>query len=274
MDAWSRLFLGRPRLGSAVRRLTGVPTTLVDLGRHAIFLYISDMIRRRVESASPWRPAVASVVYAGIDPVDFPPTPATERPWRWRLLHVGRIDDRKGIHTAVESMSRLPPEATLEIVGRGEADYLSLLREQAVRLGVDGRVRFGVTERETLRKHYLEADVLLFPTIWEEPFGLVPIEAMACGTPVVATGTGGSGEFLVDGVNCLRIPPNDPRALAAAVERLAFDPALRARLCESGLRTAADLTIDRWTDVLEAWHVAAAQDFRSGRPPERRLSIA
>jgi glycosyltransferase involved in cell wall biosynthesis len=86
---------------------------------------------------------------------------------------------------------------------------------------------------------YRDADAVLFPVRWQEPFGLVPLEAMACGTPVVATGTGGSAEYLVDEGNALMVAPDDPAALARAVRRMASDPALRARLRRHGLVTSA-----------------------------------
>lgn len=273
VDAWTRLFLGRPRLGSAVRRFTGLPATLADLGRHAAFLYISDAIRRKVEGTSPWQPGVASVVYNGIDPDDFPPAPPGERPWRWRLLYTGRIDERKGIHVAVEALARLPARATLDVDGRGDPAYIARLRDLARRLGVDARVRFATSPRRTLKNRYRDADVVVFPTLWDEPFGLVPVEAMACRTPVVATGTGGSGEFLMDHMNCLLVPPGDAAALATAVERLAADTPLRNGLLESGSRTAAELTVDRFADVMEAWHTAAAAGFPSGLPARRHLAI-
>ena len=132
-------------------------------------------------------------------------------------------------------------------------------------------MRFSESPRFELKQRFETADVVVFPTIWEEPFGLVPVEAMACGTPVVATGTGGSGEFLVDEGNNLHIAPDDPDALAAAVRRLAGEPALRARLVSGGLRTAADLTVDRLAEVMERWHLAAAGGFRDALPDDRRL---
>jgi glycogen(starch) synthase len=271
LDAWTRLFAGRPRLARALRRLTGVPTEPPDLGSRAVWLFVSDTIRRRVEERSRWRPAMASVVYSGIDLVDFPPLPRpdADRPWSWRLMHVGRIDERKGIHVAIDALARLPTEATLRILGRGDAAYLRRLREQASALGLDGRVTFEVVERSALAARYRSADAVVFPTLWEEPFGLVPAEAMACGTPVVATGTGGSKEFLIDGVNCLLVPPGDPAALADALLRLASDPALRARLAVGGLATARELDVERLADLMEAWHVAAAERFARGRPPDR-----
>jgi len=87
-----------------------------------------------------------------------------------------------------------------------------------------------------------EADVVVFPVIWDEPWGLVPLEAMGMGRPVVATGRGGSAEYLRDGENALLFEAGDAVALADAVRRLAGDDALRARLRETGLATAPQHT--------------------------------
>jgi glycosyltransferase involved in cell wall biosynthesis len=113
------------------------------------------------------------------------------------------------------------------------------VRAQAERLGVRDRVDLaGARPRAALPDTYAGHDALLFPVTWEEPWGLVPLEAMAIGRPVIATGRGGSGEYLRDGENCLLHPPGDAAALADAVRRLAADPDLRARLRAGGLATA------------------------------------
>jgi glycosyltransferase involved in cell wall biosynthesis len=151
--------------------------------------------------------------------------------------------------------------------------YRAKLQQGADQAGVGDRLRFRIITRSQLRSAYSEADVCVFPTEWDEPFGLVPLEAMACGTPVVATGSGGSGEFLFDGDNCLRFPEKDPGGLAAAIRRLAEDPDLRKRLVDGGLRTAQELGVDQLTDVLERWHLAAADRFAGGRPRHRLLAI-
>ena len=275
IDAWMRPLLAHPLVARAVRIATGVPTSLPDLGERAAWCYVSGMIRRSVESKSRWRPRIAGVTYSGFDAADFPilDEPPPERPWRWRLLHVGRLDERKGVHVAIRALAHLPAEATLDIIGRGDERYAATLRGLAGELGLGDRVRFSVTGRDELRNRYREADVCVFPTVWEEPFGLVPLESMACGTPVVATGTGGSGEFLIDGANCLIVPPEDHDATASAVAKLAGDPGLRADLVAGGLRTARELSLDRYADVLEEWHVAAAGRFAGGHPPDRRFRL-
>ncbi|MEY2565786.1 MAG: glycogen synthase [Actinomycetota bacterium] len=270
IDPWMRWFLGRPRLGGAVERLARVPATVPDVGASGAFCFVSDLTRRRSIEHTDWTFPIATVTYSGIDERDFPVTTAPAKAvWRWRLLHVGRLDPRKGIETAVRALANLPREATLDLLGAGDDSYRDELEGVARGLGVGERLRFGSVPRDQLRERYEDADAVLFPTDWEEPFGLVPIEAMACGTPVVATGRGGSAEFLVDGANCVQFPAGDPVALAAAVDRLADDAALRARLVQFGKHTAAELTASRLADVLEEWHLAAAERFRSGQPAQR-----
>ena len=188
------------------------------------------------------------------------------------MVNAGRLDPRKGLETAVRALVHLPT-TTLELLPAADDPYRAELEKLAAELGVRDRLQFTLTTRDRLRRHYLDADVCVFPTEWDEPFGLVPLEAMACGTPVVATGRGGSGEFLLGDENCLRFPDGDPAALAAAVQRLAADPSLRERLVTGGLRTAAELTVDRYAESLEEWHIAAAGRFAGGRPADRVLSI-
>lgn len=175
-----------------------------------------------------------------------------------RLLYVGRIDPRKGIATAIEALEHLPG-ATLRIVGDGDPAELARLR------ALGGPVTFeSAVARSELPAIYAAADATVFPVTWFEPFGLVPLESMAVGRPVVATGTGGSGDYLRDGENALLFPPGDARALAAAVARL-DDPGLRERLRAGGLRTASELTEERWLQAVVRAH---------GREPRAAPSAA
>jgi glycosyltransferase involved in cell wall biosynthesis len=115
------------------------------------------------------------------------------------------------------------------------------------------RVTFaGARPRDELPALYAAADAVVFPVRWDEPWGLVPIEAMAFGRPVAATGRGGSREYLRDEENCLLFEAGDAAGLAAAVRRLAEDGQLRARLREAGEETAR-----RHTDA--AFNAAVAE---------------
>ncbi|MGH9049763.1 MAG: glycosyltransferase, partial [Acidimicrobiia bacterium] len=215
----------------------------------------------------------STVVYSGIDRRDFPLVDVThERRWRGRLLYSGRFDPRKGIETVIRALPLLP-DVTLECYGRGGDAERHRLVDLAERLGVADRVRFATLERHELAARYRDADAVLFPSEWEEPFGLVPVEAMACGTPVVATGTGGSAEFLRDGYNCVFFEAGDSHAFAAAVRRLRDAPAVRTQLVRGGLHTADELDIERLADVFEQWHVAAAARFADGTPADRVLDL-
>jgi glycogen(starch) synthase len=277
-DAWMRLWRFVPHaVKIRFEKRLGVPCTVPNLGETGTFCFVSAMTRQSADGGHRSRYPDNTIVYSGIDTDDFPVSPApnetragaTKKIWSWRLLNVGRVDPRKGLDTAIRALALLPPQATLDVVGRGDEGHLADLQNLAAELGVADRVRWSTAPRDQLKAVYAAADVFVFPVTWDEPFGLVPLEAMACGTAVVATGTGGSGEFLIDGWNSLRFGVEDPTALAQAIVRLAEDPALRNRLTEAGRRTAAELTIDRLADVLEAWHVAAAARFADGRPPHR-----
>lgn len=258
-DPWLRLFADRPGLARVARRVTGLPTTAIDLSLTGAFCFASDSTRQRSVEHTGWTFPRATVAFLGIDLDDFPVVaePPAARPWRGRLLYVGRLDGRKGVDTAIRAVHQVP-EAVLDLVGPGDAATRRRLDGLVNELGVGRRVTFtGARPRAELRDRYGAADVVLFPTEWDEPFGIVPLEAMACATPVIATGTGGSGEFLVDGMNCVTFEPGDAEGLAAAIRRLAADEELRRRVVSGGLRTAATLTSDALADTLEAWHVAA-----------------
>jgi glycogen synthase len=195
------------------------------------WVFISEYTRERALSQG-YAFASEEVNPAGVGDEFLTAAPA--HPWSWRLLYVGRIDERKGIDTAIRALEHLPPEATLDVVGSGDD-----AAEQRLRALADERVRFtGSVPREQLPAIYANADAVVFPVRWREPWGVVPLEAMGVGRPVVATGRGGSGEYLRDGENALLFDAEDPAALADRIQRLATDEQLRARLRTNGLETA------------------------------------
>lgn len=234
-DAWMRIFERRRALVRPAELLARLPAR-VDLDRAASWAFISEATRSKALA----RVALGRtrVIHAGIDHELFGEQPDHE--WEGRLLYAGRIDARKGIETAIQALEHLP-DATLTIDGPADRHELPRLQGIAEAHGLRDRVEFAHTARGDLAGRYAEADAVLFPVLWEEPWGLVPLEAMAVGTPVIATGVGGSGEYLRDDVNCLLFaPPDAPGALASAVSRLAADRGLRRRLRAAGLSTARE----------------------------------
>lgn len=235
VDAWQRAIARLGPAGPPVAALAGAPAAR-DLGSAARWAFVSETCRAR--AANRWAMPDTTVTHSGVDTSLF--KAAAERgQWAGRLLYVGRIDSRKGIEIAVRALEHLPG-ADLTVVGSGDDAYLERLRGLADEAGVGERTAFRGASRDELPAIYSQADAVVFPVQWEEPWGLVPLEAMAVGTPVVASGRGGSREFLRDGDNCLVYrPAEDPAALAAAVRRLADDGRLRAKLRTAGFATAA-----------------------------------
>jgi len=176
-----------------------------------------------------------AVVPCGVDTAHFTPDgPTAARGAAQRLVSVGRLVERKGVDTAVRALPVLAGTELL-VVGGPPASALHRdpeavrLRELAADLGVADRVRLvGQVEHADLPSVLRSADVVV-ATPWYEPFGIVPLEAMACGRPLVGSAVGGLLDTVDDGVTGSLVPPHDPAALAAAVQPLLDDPALRAR---------------------------------------------
>jgi glycosyltransferase involved in cell wall biosynthesis len=218
------------------------------------------------------RPDSVTVIPCGVDCGHFTPRGARlARGAHPRLVAVGRLVERKGLAEVVLALAELP-EAELLIAGGPPAGGLDgcedvrRLLALARATGVAGRVRMlGSVERGDVPALMRSADVVV-GVPWYEPFGIVPVEAMACGVPVVGSAVGGLLDTVVDGVTGLLVPPRDPRALAAAVRRLLSDPAARRRLGRAGARRArmydwseiASRTLATYERVAEQWRERAA----------------
>lgn len=217
-------------------------------------------------------PEKVSVVPCGVDTSTFWPFgAAAPRNSPGRLLTLGRLVERKGIDTAIQALPRLPG-VELVVAGGPERDRLDgdpeyqRLRDVAAAWGVTGQVIFtGAVPRSQVPALIRSSDAVVC-TPWYEPFGITPLEAMACGVPVVASAVGGLADTVVHGTTGLLIPPRDPAALAGAAAALLADPAMRAALGEEGARRAR-----RWY----TWPRVAAQTesvylrLGAGVPPGR-----
>jgi glycosyltransferase involved in cell wall biosynthesis len=185
------------------------------------------------------------VVPCGVDLTHFRPDGPVEvrRQGMARLVVVSRLVERKGVGNVVTALAGVPGAELVIAGGPDEAELSS--NDEACRL-MRLAESAGVADRVTLRGRVDRADlpallrsadaVLCVP--WYEPFGIVPLEAMACGVPVVATAVGGLVDTVVDGVTGIHVPPRSPDHLAAALRCLLDDPDLRHRLGVAGARRA------------------------------------
>ena len=210
----------------------------------------------------------ATVIPCGVDVENFRPREVAPHD-RLRLLVIGRIVTRKGVGNVIEALADLP-DVELTVAGGPRADALDAdpeverLRRLAERLGVEGRVRFlGAIAREDVPTLMCAADVVV-TVPWYEPFGIVPLEAMACGRPVVGSAVGGLLDTVVPGVTGELVPPRRPDLLAATLRDLLADPERRAAYGRAGRRRAVERY--PWSRVVEQTErvYASVASSRSG----------
>lgn len=207
-------------------------------------------------------PARIAVVPCGVDTTLFTPGDADAARARLGLddtpavLYVGRLAPIKGLATLLDAVALLRADGgrvRLLVVG-GDADepangHEAELRARAARLALGDAVRFvGPQAQERLPDYYVAAAATVLPSYYES-FGMVALEAMACGSPVIATRVGGLPTTVRDGVTGLLVADRDAAALARAIERVLRDQALRRRLGREGVRWASR---HRWPCVAEA----------------------
>jgi D-inositol-3-phosphate glycosyltransferase len=230
-------------------------------------------------------PNRVSIVPSGFDPTEFWPIdkalarvvlgiPPKERV----LLQLGRMVPRKGVDNVIRGYARLLRDhkiaARLLIVG-GEADQpdpetspeLRRLMDIAEQEGVSGGVSFlGRAGREALKNYYSAADIFI-TTPWYEPFGITPVESMACGTPVVGANVGGIKFSVRDGETGYLVPAKDPDALAERLAHLYRNPKLLSLFGRQGVRRATDLFT--WEKVANSMADLYESVLVGGRPERK-----
>jgi glycosyltransferase involved in cell wall biosynthesis len=177
--------------------------------------------------------------------------PQTDGPAGRRVMYLGDDRPRKGLREFL---------AAADVLHESVAD---------IRLVVASKVPCTISTRVPYEFHLLPSDAklselyrssdLFVSSSWGEGLGYPPLEAMACGTPVVLTDSSGVRDFAVDGENCLMVPPKDVPALAKAMARVLSDPALAAHLTAGGQATAARY---EWANVIDRLEQALSQGFQ------------
>jgi type III pantothenate kinase len=214
------------------------------------------------------------VVPCGVDLEHFRPDGPAEPPrLEHRILYMGRLVERKGIGNIISALEQVP-DCELVVAGgppRAELDAdpeARRLRALAEHHCVSGRVDLrGRVERDALPALLRSCDALV-TVPWYEPFGITPLEAMACGVPVIASAVGGLIDTVVDGVTGRHVPPRDPARLAAVLRELLADPQARASQGRAGIRRTQQLY--DWDRValstLDVYEALAAERRRHARP--------
>lgn len=207
-----------------------------------------------------------TVIPPGVDTGHFYPIPADEakqfiglKPENRMILFVGRIEPLKGVDTLIQAMSYLDPSHNgkdrpvhLAIIG-GEPDAnpkemseeMTRLQKMCDELCMGSMVVFlGKRAQDTLPYYYSSAEVLVMPSLYES-FGMVALEAMACGIPVIASEVGGLGYLVQDGVTGFTIPDSDPDKLCERLSNLLGDAALRNEMGQRAAEYASEYSWEK-----------------------------
>jgi D-inositol-3-phosphate glycosyltransferase len=216
-----------------------------------------------------------TLVPSGVNTERFRPDgPAEPRSMCHRVLSVGRLVERKGFEDLIAAMVAVPG-AECVIVGGGQDNepYARRLHDVAVYHGIADRVRLvGAVRPADMPRWYRSADVLA-ATPWYEPFGLTPLESMACGVPVVATAVGGLTDTVVPGVTGDLVPPRDPRALGTVLRRLLGDEGRRFSYAAAALdRAGQSYSWRRVATQLAAVYASVAGRTHAGDPTREAVA--
>jgi glycogen(starch) synthase len=195
-----------------------------------------------------------------------------------KMLYAGQLVPHKGVHTAIEAMARLVNvrkinRVTLTLIGSGHPDYEAFLRDLVDRERLrDFVIFYGPAPKDQMPALLQQFDVLIFPSIYEEPLARMTQEAMASGLVVVGTTTGGTKEILRDGETGLAFAPEDADGLADQVARLIADPELRSQLARAGRDVVLNhFTLDRMVAEIEAYLQEVRQESEALNQPAERL---
>ena len=225
-------------------------------GRYpALHIANSEATRKTMLASAPWLDASKiEVIHNGIDADRYAavePAPLPVPAGAFTVAFAGRLEERKGVIDLIAAWIDVlenEPSAQLVVAGRGPLEgYVANRAAQVSNLHFLGY-------RTDIAAIFRAADVVTVPSHWEG-FGLVALEALATGTPVIASDASSLPEIVRDGVDGLLVPPRIPQALAAAIVALARNPEARSRMGASGAARARDTfsmerMIDRYEDVL------------------------
>lgn len=179
---------------------------------------------------------------------------------KWLLGFVGRLSPEKGVDLAIEALGKLVfdyglNDLNLDIVGAGHEDYEQYLRRSVLNLGLESHVSFvGKALPKQMPAIYRQFDLLLFPSTWEEPFGLVVLEAMVSGVVVIASDEGGPAEIITNNENGVLFSRGDADDLAAKTALVISNDHLFSHIAEAGPQLVMKrFNLNRMIDDIESF---------------------
>ncbi len=169
------------------------------------------------------------------------------------LLFVGDLSHQKGIHVLLKAYAEVPQAPPLVLIGRRFPETPTTPPPNVFILDS--------WPHQSIMEAWRHCSIALAPSVWPEPFGIVAIEAMSSGHPVIASDIGGLRDIVIDGETGFRVPPNDAAALRRAIEQLLADPELRQRFGEAGRRRVAEYQANAIVPLIENvyWEVLGIQ---------------
>lgn len=238
--------------------------------RAASFIAVSAVVKRKYVEAG-FSPECIETIYNGIDPL-FLALPLKERPAvkeRYRLLFTGRLRLEKGVYIILKALDLLLRQASgaftvhLDIFGSGDKVYIDELQSFLRQRNLAEVVTFhGWLPQQELIAFYDSSDIMLVPSLWQEPFGLVVAEAMARGLPVIASDIGGPAEIITHDLDGILVSPGDEHALSEAIKQLLMNPQMRRRLSQAARITVEErFTIEENASLVERHLQRVAQGY-------------
>ncbi|HET9200085.1 MAG TPA: glycosyltransferase family 4 protein [Dehalococcoidia bacterium] len=218
-------------------------------------------------------PGDYEVIPNGIDTKRFhPQVPPIEslQDGKTNILFLGRPEKRKGLRFLLRAFAQVRAETStvrLIVVGR-DSKLMQSHREWVQRTGLADVVFTGYVPDEEVPRYYRTADIYCAPNIGNESFGLVLVEAMACGTPIVASNIEGFADVVTHGVHGLLTTPEDENAIAAALLQLIKSPALREQMARQGLGRAQEFGWERIGSRIISYYDRIAREKAAAPSPQ------
>jgi len=201
----------------------------LDIDRiQAVSLFISDQVKKQAPGCT------VEIIHWGVSPLYFnqQPRKISGPSDTVLIIYAGQIVPHKGVLTAVKAMNHLLRSGRTNfhflIAGSDPIGFSKTVEEEIVKHNLQNFITFlGMLPRDQLRQHFLNSEIYIFPSEWDEPFAISPLEAMACGCAVISTNTGGSAELFKHEINSLIFEKSNYIECAECIIRLLDDQSLR-----------------------------------------------